>query len=213
MTKTSSDSESQTAPRWNLDTIFPGGSKSKEFQDFRETLRLDLNQARRRAAELPEQLDENCLSDWSSLVLEFQRLGLHLDLAASFAACLIAQDVTDDDANTITGEIQVMLADWEGLKNALQGLFLKQDDAHWQRFLDLPKIKPMGFYLEELRDLAREKMAPELEDLASELAVNGYHAWEYFYNKMSGELKAQFREGDREEALSMLLSSTTLLPS
>jgi oligoendopeptidase F len=203
MTNVDVDSKKSTAPRWDLDSIFPGGSGSKEYEKFRSDLRRDLTAARETIDKLPRKIDANSKADWKKAILEFQRLAQHLDLAASFARCLISQDVTDDRAGITLDEIQVMGADWEGIRNALEGFFLEIDDGAWKVFLVEPEINSIAFFLDEMRTNVKEKMKPELEDLALELAVNGYHAWNRLYDKMSGELQVTFEQDGKKEALSM----------
>ena len=84
------------APRWDLDSIFPGGSSSNDYKVFREEIRNDLAQARTDFAGLTELLGPTNESNWRDLILDFQRLGERLELARSFANCLISQNVKDD---------------------------------------------------------------------------------------------------------------------
>ncbi|MCK4857558.1 MAG: M3 family oligoendopeptidase [candidate division Zixibacteria bacterium] len=191
------------APRWNLDSIFPGGSGSAEYRDFRKKTRNDLDHARDTVNRLPATLDDDSVSNWKDFILELQRLGLHISLASSFVHCLISQKVDDDEANTIYGEVDVMIADWYNLRNSLEAFSVKQSDAVWEKFVSLPLLTPIRFYLDELRRNAREKMPPELESLVLDLSVNGYHAWSRLYDKISGRIKVEFQDGDKLETLSV----------
>jgi len=65
------------------------------------------------------------------------------------------------------------------------------------------KLTDTVFFWNELRRNAKLKMEPKLEKLTSELAVNGYHAWNRLYNKMAGDLRAEFEVDGKKEALSM----------
>lgn len=203
MTNVDVDTKKSAAPRWDLESIFPGGSASKEYDKFRSDLRGELAATRDSIGKLPRKIDPQSTADWKKVILEFQRRALHLDTAASFARCLTSQNVTDDKANIIMDEVQVMTADWESLRNSLEGLFLEIDDVTWKSFLSEPDMEPIAFYLDEMRTNAKEKMKPELEDLALDLAVNGYHGWSRFYDKMSGELQVMFEQDGKEEKLSM----------
>jgi pepF/M3 family oligoendopeptidase len=196
--------ESVSAPRWDLDSIFPGGSNSSEFKSFREKLTSDLKAARERIGDLSERLDDSSRSAWKEMVLEFQRLGLHLDLASSFARCLISQDVTDEQGHAIYAETDALYATWLNLENSLEALAAREEDVTWDSFTSEPELAPIKFYLQELRRNAAEKMPPELESLVLDLSVNGYHAWGNHYNRLSGEIKVEFAEpGKKPEVLSV----------
>lgn len=203
MSTIESDTKKAGAPRWDLDSIFPGGSGSPEYAKFRADLDKDLKALRKQASDLAEQPTLDHSDEWQKVILEFQRLGLHLDLAGSFARCLVSQDVGDDKANGIMGEIQVFSAEWESVQTCLEGALVTIPESDWSKFASRPDLEPVSFYLDELRINAKEKMSAEFEDLALDLAVNGYHAWQHLYDRMSGELRAEFEQNGKIETLSM----------
>lgn len=49
-------------------------------------------------------------------------------------------------------------------------------------------MKPIAFPLNERRRRAQEKLSPEQEVLANDLAVDGYHAWQDLYNAVVGRI-------------------------
>jgi pepF/M3 family oligoendopeptidase len=69
--------------------------------------------------------------------------------------------------------------------------------------LAAPELKEIEFPLRETRTIARSKMPIQKEQLALDLAVNGYHAWHRLYDKMAGDLTADFEEGGEIKQLSM----------
>lgn len=195
--------KSKPAPRWDLESIFTGGSGSPQYKIFRDGVRRDLDKARVMLDDLPTTLDDQSSNEWKSLIREFERLGEHLDLARSFVRCCISENVADDLGHTIFGEVDVMSADWLNLKTALEALALKQTDDAWAKLVTSPELSAIRFPLDELRNNAKDKMAPELEALALELSVNGYHAWARFYDKLSGEITVDFEENGSVEKLSV----------
>ncbi len=202
-TETTSQSTAKPAPRWDLESIFPGGSGSKEYKEFREKLRADLDKAKKAFAKLPLKLSPVTEAQWIKFILEHQRLAEHLALARSFVLCCVSEKVSDELGHAIFGEVDMMIADWSTLHNGLEALFAKQGDKPWDKLMANPKIAPIKFPLSEMRMLAKEKMAPELEALALELSVNGYHAWARLYDKISGEISVDFEENGKTEKLSV----------
>lgn len=65
-----------------------------------------------------------------------------------------------------------------------------------------PEIAPLAFVLSESRDLAREKMSPELESLALELAVDGYHGWSEHYETIVGSIQIPYEDEEGTKQLS-----------
>ncbi len=202
-TSDASTTLTKTAPRWDLESIFPGGSGSAEYKTFREKIHADLDKAKKAFAKLPARLTPAAHSQWTKFILEFQRLGEHLSQARSFVYCCISEKVADDLGHTIFGEVDAMAADWLTLRTGLEALFAKQTDKSWDKFMTDPKLAPIAFPLSEMRTLAKEKMAPELEALVSELSVNGYHAWARLYDKISGEITVDFEEDGKIVKLSV----------
>ena len=84
MATTNTKAKPTKAPRWDLESIFPGGSDSKEFAEFQALVKSDLAAARKQIASLPQQLAPENFAAWRDLILEFQRLGLHRSLHPSF---------------------------------------------------------------------------------------------------------------------------------
>ncbi len=191
------------APTWDLDSIFPGGSGSPEFKQFRDDVKSELAKLTAQLAALPETLDDATASAWKSFLLDLQKLEENLHLVMSFAHCLISQNVDDKPAYAIEAESYDLNAEVERIKNTLASRALKQTDEAWRKLLSDPELEPVSFYLNERRDEAKLKMPEELESLALELAVNGYHAWNRLYDKMAGELTVEFEQDGQTTTLSL----------
>ncbi len=192
-----------SAPRWDLESIFPGGSQSKDYRKFRQDTKQLLDDCRNRLERLPEKLSQKTVDDWSNVILKLESVREDIGLIESFAGCLTAQDVTDSAADAITSEADNYYAEWQVLMTELEALALEQSDDAWKMLLKADSISPIKFYLNELREIARSKMPVEQESLALELGVNGYHAWNRLYDKMAGELKAEFKEKGETRTISM----------
>ncbi len=189
--------------RWDLDSIFPGGSASTEFADFRNALTADLSQAKETLAELPRSIDDTSREKWIDYLALIQDLLERIDHASGFSSCLAAQDVKDDQALLIKEEISALLGQWEALLTAVEEAAAATEDAVWQMVVDDKQLSGATYFWNELRRNAKLKMAPELERLTVELSVNGYHAWDRLYSKIAGDLQAEFPDQGKIDVLSM----------
>ncbi|MFH1892114.1 MAG: M3 family oligoendopeptidase [Candidatus Zixiibacteriota bacterium] len=198
-----SDTAVKLNMKWDLDSIFPGGSGSTEYKEFRDKLKQDLAAASKSFAVLPDKLDDSSRAQYKIAILEFQRLSENLGLVYSLALCLTAQDVDDKPALQILQETDVLISEWRNLETRLESLARKQDDASWIALLEDSSLSTIKFSLTELRDNAKHKMAEEYESFANELAVNGFHAWNRLYDKMSGDLRVEFTENGKAETVSL----------
>jgi pepF/M3 family oligoendopeptidase len=192
------------APTWDIDSIFPGGSKSKEYAEFRKKIREDLESASSALEQLPKSLDgKTAIDAWGAWILELQRLYEHLHLAGAFAGCLTGQDVNDAEAHKIEAEIDEQYSKWSIMKASLESFARNQSDDNWKKLVSIDNLAPIAFPLNELRDNARMKMSEELEKLTLELEVNGYHAWNRLYDKMAGDLRVEIEENGRKKEISL----------
>jgi oligoendopeptidase F len=193
----------EPAPRWDLDSIFPGGSGSPQFEEFRSRVRDGLGAAERRLRKLPTTLTAGSAKQWTTFILQLQSLMEQIHHVRTFAGCLVAQDVADSRAHQIDSEGDLMLSRWQKLRTGFEALAVKQKDAAWKKLVTSPELIDIQFYLNRIRDNARRKMAPELESLVLDLSVDGYHAWNHIYDKMAGDLRADFEKDGQIRPLSM----------
>lgn len=190
------------APRWNLETLFAGGSKSEAYQKLLESLERDLAKAEESAATLPRALPEG-RTQWTAWILLLQDLALRLESADSFCTCLTAADVKDELGHAHSARVDLLASRWLGLLTHLESFAAGTTDSQWKDFTGSSELRAVAFMLDEMRSLGREKMPPEHERLASELAVNGYHAWNRLYDRMAGDLQVDFEEGGTTRKISL----------
>jgi len=191
------------APRWDLESIFPGGSESKEFETFRQGIKNDIPEIKEQYSRLPPKLNDSNLESWVDFILKIQDLRERVHHGSSFAHCLVSQDVGDTRGHQIVGEMDVYNSEYEKLIVALEAFSKNQEDSQWQKLVEHEKLKDISFFLNETRDIARKKMEPQLESFATDLAVNGYHAWNRLYDKMYGDLTSDFTENGETKKLSL----------
>lgn len=196
------------APTWDLESIFPGGSASSEFRAFREKVKAEIAKEAARVASLPPVLDKSSRESWKQFIVALQDIHEHLELIRSFGGCLIAQNVGDNAAQGIVGEGDQMTSEWEKLKTNLEAWSIKQSDAAWDDLISDPALAGFKFFLTELRTIARHKMPIERESLALDLAVNGYHAWNRLYDRMSGDLRVTMNVRGETKEISLGQAAT-----
>lgn len=191
------------APRWDLDSIFKGGSGSQEFAQHRQKVKEDLKQAEGMLKDLFVSINEQSLDNWVNFILKLQSLVEDIELVISFAVCLTSQNVKDTAADAITNEGYIYYSQWQKLRTELEAHSLKQSEQQWKMLLDDKRLSGIQFFLNELREIAKSKMPVEMESLALDLSVDGYHAWNQLYDKMAGELKVDFEEKGEIKKISL----------
>ena len=131
------------APRWDLESVFPGGSTSPEYKQFREKTRQDLDSAQAMFAALPKRLDGTTVGKWKEFILKLQDVCDNTLFVMSFAHCLTSQNVEDSPAHGIVAEGDVLLSEWEKMKTEFESRSMQQEDSAWAELVDSEELKPM----------------------------------------------------------------------
>lgn len=172
---------------WDLDAIYPGGSASEAFAAELAGMESDIQQLQK----LMNDKDGEQGDRLGQLTALAQRILLALRQSESFAACLAAQNTKDAAASVLNDRVKTIAAQYTSAMTRYDTILRGIGDSDWEKVLGRPEFADISFNLQERRELAKRKMAPELEALASDLAINGYHGWGDFYDALVS--KTQFR--------------------
>ncbi|WP_334075345.1 M3 family oligoendopeptidase [Paenibacillus sp. A14] len=188
-------------PTWELDSIFPGGSSSAEFQRFLHQLGEDLKTLHDRLISMipPANVEETRAFD--EVIEGLQSASARITEADSFVGCLAAQDQHDKKAVQLAAKVTGLRAAYENAMTQFQSVLRMTEDPVWNVWMERTGISPISFVLSEKRQAAREKLAPELESLAAELAVDGYHGWGQHYDTIVAKVGVPFTDDHGESAL------------
>ncbi|MCP4583081.1 MAG: M3 family oligoendopeptidase [candidate division Zixibacteria bacterium] len=188
---------------WDLDTIFPGGSESAEFESFRMTIDADLEAAEESLAGLPRKTDDTAFDKWAEFCATMQNLGERIIHGEEFSYCLTAQDIDDEKAAALLDEMISRAGSWQSIMTGVDEFILGLDDDSWAILVGHEKLSGTMFYWNERRFNARHRMEAKLEKLAAGLSGDGYHAWARLYEHIAGGLKVEFISDGKSETLSM----------
>lgn len=190
-------------PTWNLENIFPNGSMSEQFALFLKQLVTEIDAFKKTVAanKVPATIEE--AKQWRTSLEQLQTISQKLRQAGAFVGCLNAQNVKDQKAKLLNGELKQISASFSTALTVLDDQILHFSDELWEQFLQLEENKGITFPLNERRNKAKDKMPPQLESIANELAVDGYHAWGDFYNTVVGRMTIPFEQDGETLQLSV----------
>lgn len=186
--------------RWNLDVLFPGGSESEAFFAFLESLEKDI--AALQAEVARADLDLENRETFVAVVAQVQSIAVRLKQAGAFVSCLTAQDVRDEAAKQLGGRVKLLSAAYSAVLSGWDEHLQKIGEEQWNALLADAELAPIAFSLEERRRRAKDKLPPALEVLATELAVDGYHAWQDLYNTVVGRISIEVELDGEKKTLS-----------
>ncbi|MFD0588597.1 M3 family oligoendopeptidase [Paenibacillus sp. GCM10027627] len=171
---------------WDLESIYPGGSASNAFAKELSGIEADIAALNAKLANKDGDTAQQ-LRETTELV---QSILLSLRQSESFVECLIAQNVRDHAAIGLNDKIKTLAAKYLAAMTKYDNALREIGDEEWSGLMKLDDLAPIAFNLTERRELAKRKMAPELEALTGDLAVDGYHGWGDLYNVIVS--RAQF---------------------
>lgn len=179
--------------KWDLETIFPGGSQSDELQNY-------IKEAQQWLEKFAEQLipfsKQPQLDQLKQLVETIRQVKIHNGEISAFVSCLTAQDVNDKQAKQLVGTRNLLGASSAKLVTQFSFALSRVDDQTWQSWLEDEELNPISFILNELRDEAREKLPEEQEQLITDLEIDGYHGWGEMYDTIVGSMSVDW-EGEQ----------------
>lgn len=167
---------------WDLDSLFEGGSTGQAFPQFLAQLEKDIQALNEilKNQQAPTSVEETYAID--PIIEQLQSVSARILEASSFTECLTAQDQHDKKAIQLSGKVTSLGAQASNMMTLFHNLLFLTSDEVWQSWMERKEIKSIAFVLTEKRNEAKEKLSPELESLASDLAVSGYHAWGQHYD-------------------------------
>ncbi|MBB3129773.1 pepF/M3 family oligoendopeptidase [Paenibacillus rhizosphaerae] len=187
---------------WNLESVFPGGSASAEFDTFLQSLEQDLKslQGEIKAAKAPASLKET--ESFDGFIEALQGTIARLSEASAFVSCLQAQNQQDKKAVQLGGRLANLRALINGIMTDFDHILRSTDDETFAQWIGRDQVRQLAFVLSESRDQAREMMSPDMESLALDLAIDGYHGWSSMYDTIVSHIQIPFEENGETVSLS-----------
>ena len=192
---------------WDLESIFPGGSESKEYVAYLESLAADIEKVYQQVAGDGASSAEG----WVTLLNEVQDVSKRMRQAMAFIGCLSAQNVKDDKAKILAGKARKIGAAMASALTHLDKHILNMPDDQWSGMIAAPELSELKFNLEERRRRAKEKMSADLETLVNNLSTDGYQGWSNLYDTVVGRMTIEAEENGKPVSLSPGQAANKLL--
>lgn len=189
--------------RWDLNSVYDGCGESPQLlEDLRRADRMaDACLAGASRLEAPAAPDD--LEGVRRAVLELEDAMMLVGQLGSYTGCLTAQDERDELAKEHSERVSAIWAKLQNAVEALAAVMADMDGDTWKQFLGSQGIDDISFRLEELRRRAKDRMGVELESLANDLALDGYHGWSRMYDALVGETTVDYEEDGGSRSLSV----------
>jgi oligoendopeptidase F len=179
---------------WDLSSFFPSFD-GPEMRGFRGKLAADVAVLQERAGRLPG-LSSGSEAVWEEVLLLAEDCSARLGHLFSYIGCLSAADAADERYSAEEARLTALSAELSKVgTDVLEGM-RQADDCAFERLLARARLAPVAYSLRRDRVRAMHRMSPAEEKLASDLGVDGIHAWGRLYDKISGKLEFEMRWPD-----------------
>lgn len=187
--------DAKYALTWDLDALLPHPERN-EFNSLFETFRTDLQRVAERSDNLPPVDDAGeRVSTWSAFLTDWQSIDARATDLNAFIGCHAAADAENKLFQKFEGRAAALRPLRERIAANVEYALRDASDADFATFLKADdSLQQLEFFLRERREYAKLRLPRDQERLASELAVDGLHAWGRLYDRISGALKIRVME-------------------
>jgi len=187
---------------WDLSSYF-SSFNGEDMTSFKDRLKDDIAGVQQTASTLDDLNNQN-LSAWESVILDFEDLITRLRHISSYIGCLTSADAHNEAYSMEEGAVSVLSAEMTKIHVDIHRALKTVSDEVFNSFTDRPLLKDTGYYLSRIKRQAQYTMSPCEEVLTADLGVNGIEAWGRLYDSISGKLEFEMTYPDgRTERLSM----------
>jgi oligoendopeptidase F len=188
---------------WNLDNIFPGGSKSNQFLDHIKRLEVLIYDLEKCVESFITPIATNDVVNLVNIVEYIGDIRVNLSQANSFITCLLAQNPKDQEAAILRGKVAQIDSLFEKELLKVKNIVKNTKQNVWENLLEYKELEDYRFVLNEWRDNTYKQLSIEEQNLISDLMVDGYHAWGHFYNALVSSINVNVQVDGKEKNLSV----------
>lgn len=163
---------------WDLETIFPGGTNSKELQEKLNEVKADIEEY----GELLNSWDLKSVNAFKTILKKQEKISKGLGQSRTFVQMWHDAYMNDEHANVVMGQIINLYSDVQKLYNTFTKKLVNIPDTDWQSLLNDKDLQELNFALNEIRDEGKRLLSEEEEKLIAELNKDGIQAWSQLYD-------------------------------
>jgi len=174
---------------WDLETLFSGGDSSQQLnKHIEKTLdKISKFEMKVDCFQTPQKVDD--AFGVAELIESISSIRIHLSEASSFITCLLAENSKNHKAVSLQSQIDSISANFESVVHKIQRTLVKIHRNLWEAMLDTDVLQDYTFKLNKWREKTYLQLSEEKDNIASDLMVDGYHAWHHLYNTLINDIK------------------------
>lgn len=188
--------EATTYPlTWDLASLYPHPEEA-EFEERIKQVKASLQDLVAQVETLSTSTDPQTDAGlWGEFLTDYQTTVAELMGLFSCLECYCSEDANNKHYQRLIARLASIRPLRENIETQLQLTLRELSDEVLQQFCQQDeRIGEIQFFLEDCKRNAELRLPKEQEILASQLAVDGLHAWGRLYDRLSGNLKITLME-------------------
>ncbi|WP_428911510.1 M3 family oligoendopeptidase [Niallia sp. Krafla_26] len=185
---------------WDLDSIFPGGTKSKELQAKLHNTKEEIGKYQNhvKSWDVTETIEAKVLQE---LLAQQERIEDGLGQCRTFVQMWHDAYMDDEYANVVMGQIMELWSELENLSTVFTKKIVAISDENWKTLLDDSELKKVSFALNEIRDYGKRLLSEAEEKIITDLNKDGLAGWSQLYDTAVSIMTIPFtdKEGNMTE--------------
>ncbi|WP_106494658.1 M3 family oligoendopeptidase [Lentibacillus sp. Marseille-P4043] len=183
---------------WDLESIFPGGTKSAELQAKLKAIQEEIQAYQHLLNEWDFSTDQSAIT-FKTILQKQEAIGKGLGQSATFVQMCHDAYMNDEHANVVMGQVMDLYSEVQKLSNTFTKKLVAISDNDWQNLLEDEALKETSFVLNEMRDQGKRLLSEEEEKLIAELNKDGLSAWSSLYDSVVSIMTIPFTDKDGKE--------------
>ena len=177
---------------WELDSLLPH-PRTDAFREMFDTFRQRVERLAEQSETLPALGGQReCVAAWCEFLTEYEQLSRLAEDLESLITCHAAADAENKLFQSLEARLSALEPLQQQIATNVEFTLKGATDEQFEDFLKADaRIEAIVFFLRERRHHTRFRLPKDQELLAAELAVDGIHAWNRLYDRISGELRVE----------------------
>src|SRR5690625_1654408 len=167
---------------WDLESIFPGGTKSEDLQKKLLEVKQNIVEYESALANWEYDGNQGSIDRLKNLLNMQEVIEKGIGQAGAFVRMSLDAYMDDEYGNVVFGQVIDLASEMRKLSNVFMKKLVAITDTNWQAILQDADLSEVAFVLSETRDKGNRLLSEAEETLIAELDKDGLGAWSNLYD-------------------------------
>ena len=181
---------------WDLESIFPGGSRSTQLHEKMALLQEQLEELSKNVTSWNSEQDGPDFKHFTQLLALQEKVTFGLSQVHTFIEAVQSADINNKQASALLGKAFELSSFSSTVQTILAKKIVEIPDSEWTNLTNLPEFQPIQFVLNEIRTQGKELLSEAEEALINSLSIDGFQGWSDHYDTLVATIEIPFEDKD-----------------